>query len=69
MAEMPEIKTLQLSRDDQGFGGGGEAPNALVPAAVTGAFLNATALRRAAFPSRRPTCLHSSRLQGRGARS
>ena len=50
MAEMPEIKTLQLSRDDQGFGGGGEAPNALVPAAVTGAFLNATGIAPRRIP-------------------
>ena len=31
MAEMPEIKTIQISHDDKGFGGGGEAPNALAP--------------------------------------
>jgi nicotinate dehydrogenase subunit B len=42
MAEMPEIKVIQISRDDKGFGGGGEAPNALVPPAVAAAFFDAT---------------------------
>jgi nicotinate dehydrogenase subunit B len=42
MQEMPEIRIVQISRDDHGFGGGGEAPNALVPAAVAGAFFDAT---------------------------
>jgi CO/xanthine dehydrogenase Mo-binding subunit len=34
MGEIPEIKVVQLSRDDKGFGGGSEAANALVPPAV-----------------------------------
>ena len=42
MQEMPEIKVVQLSRDDKGFGGGGEAPNALAPPAVAAAFFDAT---------------------------
>jgi CO/xanthine dehydrogenase Mo-binding subunit len=42
MTEMPEIKVIQISHDDKGFGGGGEAPNALVPPAVAGAFFDAT---------------------------
>ncbi len=29
MEEMPEIKVVQISRDDKGFGGGSEAANAL----------------------------------------
>ena len=42
MAEMPEIKVVQLSRDDKGFGSGGEAPNAVAPPAVAAAFFDAT---------------------------
>jgi nicotinate dehydrogenase subunit B len=42
MAEMPEIKVVQISRDDKGFGGGSEAANAIVPPAVTAAFFDAT---------------------------
>jgi CO/xanthine dehydrogenase Mo-binding subunit len=48
MEETPEIKVVQVSRDDKGFGGGGEAPNALAPPAVAAAFYDATgvAVRR-----------------------
>lgn len=42
MEETPEIKVVQISRDDKGFGAGGEAPNALAPAAVTAAFFDGT---------------------------
>ena len=48
MEETPEIKVVQISRDDKGFGAGGEAPNALAPPAVAAAFFDATgvAVRR-----------------------
>jgi nicotinate dehydrogenase subunit B len=42
MGEMPEIEIVQVSRDDKGFGAGGEAPNALAPPAVAAAFFDAT---------------------------
>jgi CO/xanthine dehydrogenase Mo-binding subunit len=42
MQEMPEIKTVQLSRDDKGFGTGGEAANAVGPPAVAAALFDAT---------------------------
>ena len=42
MEEMPEIKVVQISRDDKGFGAGGEAPNALAPPAVVAAVFDAT---------------------------
>jgi CO/xanthine dehydrogenase Mo-binding subunit len=44
MEETPEIKVVQISRDDQGFGGGSEAANAVVPPAVAAAFFDATGL-------------------------
>jgi nicotinate dehydrogenase subunit B len=50
MAEMPEIKTVQLSRDDQGFGGGSEAANAVVPPAVAAAFFDATGVHARRIP-------------------
>jgi nicotinate dehydrogenase subunit B len=50
MQEMPEIKVVQISRDDKGFGGGGEAPNALVPAAVAAAFFDATGVAARRLP-------------------
>jgi len=42
MEETPEIKVVQISRDDKGFGGGSEAANALGPPAVAAAFFDAT---------------------------
>jgi CO/xanthine dehydrogenase Mo-binding subunit len=42
MEETPEIKVVQISRDDKGFGGGSEAANAVVPPAVAAAFFDAT---------------------------
>ncbi|HEY2118762.1 MAG TPA: molybdopterin cofactor-binding domain-containing protein [Candidatus Acidoferrum sp.] len=42
MQETPEIKVVQISRDDKGFGGGSEAANALGPPSVAAAFFDAT---------------------------
>ena len=42
MQETPEIKVVQLSREDKGFGTGSEAANALGPPAVAAAFFDAT---------------------------
>jgi CO/xanthine dehydrogenase Mo-binding subunit len=42
MEEMPEIKVVQISRDNAGFGGGSEAANAVVGPAVAGAVFDAT---------------------------
>ena len=50
MAEMPEIKVVQLSRDDKGFGAGGEAPNAVAPPAVAAAFFDATGVAPRRIP-------------------
>lgn len=50
MEEMPEIKVVQLSRDDKGFGGGSEAANAVVPPAVTAAFFDATGVQARRIP-------------------
>jgi nicotinate dehydrogenase subunit B len=50
MEEMPEIQVVQLSRDDKGFGGGSEAANAIVPPAVTAAFLDATGVPARRMP-------------------
>ena len=48
MEETPEIQVVTISRDNVGFGGGSEAANALVPAAVAAAIFDATgvAVRR-----------------------
>lgn len=50
MAEMPEIKVVQISRDDKGFGGGSEAANAIVPPAVVAAFFDATGVYARRIP-------------------
>ena len=50
MEEMPEIQVVQISRDDCGFGGGSEAANAVVPAAVAGAFFDATGVPARRIP-------------------
>jgi nicotinate dehydrogenase subunit B len=42
MEELPEIKVVQISRDDKGFGGGSEAANAVVAPAVAAALFDAT---------------------------
>jgi nicotinate dehydrogenase subunit B len=50
MEEMPEIQVVQLSRDDQGFGGGSEAANAVVPPAVAAAVFDATGVQPRRIP-------------------
>jgi CO/xanthine dehydrogenase Mo-binding subunit len=50
MEETPEIKVVQISRDDHGFGTGGEAPNALGPPAVAAAFFDATGVQPRRIP-------------------
>jgi CO/xanthine dehydrogenase Mo-binding subunit len=50
MGEIPEIKVVQLSRDDKGFGGGSEAANALVPPAVAAALFDATGVHARRLP-------------------
>jgi nicotinate dehydrogenase subunit B len=50
MEEMPEIKVVQISRDDKGFGGGSEAANAVVPPAVAAAFFDATGAHARRIP-------------------
>jgi nicotinate dehydrogenase subunit B len=42
MEETPDIKIVQISRDDKDFGGGSEAANAVVPPAVAAAIFDAT---------------------------
>ncbi len=50
MEEMPDVKVVQISRDDKGFGSGGEAPNALAPPAVVAAFFDATGVQARRIP-------------------
>ena len=50
MEETPEIKIVQISRDDQGFGGGSEAANAVGPKAVAAAFFDATGVHARELP-------------------
>jgi CO/xanthine dehydrogenase Mo-binding subunit len=50
MAETPAIKTVQISRDDKGYGGGSEAANAMGPPAIAAAFFDATGV----YPRRIP---------------
>lgn len=50
MAEMPDIQVVQISRDDHGFGGGSEAANAVVPAAVVAALFDATGISARRIP-------------------
>lgn len=50
MEEMPEIQVVQISRDDKGFGAGGEAPNAVGPPAVSAAFFDATGVAPRRIP-------------------
>jgi nicotinate dehydrogenase subunit B len=50
MAELPEIKVVQISRDDKGFGGGSEAANAVVPPAVVAALFDATGVHARRLP-------------------
>jgi CO/xanthine dehydrogenase Mo-binding subunit len=50
MEETPEIKIVQISRDDKGFGGGSEAANAVCPPAVAAAFFDATGVHARKLP-------------------
>jgi len=50
MEEMPEIKVVQISRDDKGFGGGSEGANAVVPPAVAAAIFDATGVHPRRIP-------------------
>jgi CO/xanthine dehydrogenase Mo-binding subunit len=50
MAETPEIKIVQISRDDKGFGGGSEGANAVCTPAVAAAFFDATGVRPRRIP-------------------
>ncbi|MEO8130108.1 MAG: molybdopterin cofactor-binding domain-containing protein, partial [Bryobacteraceae bacterium] len=50
MAEMPDIQVVQISRDDKGFGTGGEAANAVAPPAVAAAFFDATGVHARRIP-------------------
>jgi nicotinate dehydrogenase subunit B len=50
MQEMPEIKVVQISRDDHEFGTGGEAANAVGPPAVAAAFFDATGVHARRIP-------------------
>jgi CO/xanthine dehydrogenase Mo-binding subunit len=50
MEEMPEIRVVQISRDDCGFGGGSEAANAVVPGAVAAALFDATGVNARRIP-------------------
>jgi len=50
MEELPEIKVVQISRDDKGFGGGSEAANAVVAPAVAAAVFDATGVHPRRIP-------------------
>lgn len=50
MAETPQIRVVQISRDDKGFGTGGEAANAVAPAAIAAAFHDATGIPAGRLP-------------------
>ncbi len=50
MEEMPEIRVVQVTRDDCGFGGGSEAANAVVPGAVAAALFDATGVNARRIP-------------------
>jgi len=50
MEETPEIKIVQISRDDKGFGGGSEAANAVCPPAVAAAIFDATGVQPRRIP-------------------
>jgi nicotinate dehydrogenase subunit B len=50
MAEMPEIKVVQITRDDKGFGGSSEAANAICTPAVAAAFFDATGVHARRIP-------------------
>jgi nicotinate dehydrogenase subunit B len=50
MEELPEIRVVQISRDDKGFGSGSEAANAVVPPAVVAAIYDATGVHPRRIP-------------------
>jgi nicotinate dehydrogenase subunit B len=50
MQETPEINVVQISRDDKGFGTGGEAANAVGPPSVAAAFFDATGVQARRIP-------------------
>ena len=50
MQEMPEITVVQISRDDKGFGTGGEAANAVGPPTVAAALFDATGVHPRRIP-------------------
>ena len=50
MEETPEIKVVQISRDNKGFGSGSEAANAVGPPAVAAAFFDATGVHARRIP-------------------
>ncbi|HLJ44733.1 MAG TPA: molybdopterin cofactor-binding domain-containing protein [Bryobacteraceae bacterium] len=50
MQETPEIQVVAISREDQGFGSGGEAPNALPPPAIAAALFDATGVHPRRIP-------------------
>lgn len=45
MAETPDIQIVTISRDDEGFGGGGEAANTVAPSALVAAVFDATGVQ------------------------
>jgi CO/xanthine dehydrogenase Mo-binding subunit len=50
MAELPEVKAVQISRDDKGYGGGSEGANAVCTPAVAAAFFDATGVHARRIP-------------------
>ena len=50
MAETPEVKTVQLSRDDKGYGGGSEGANAICTPSIAAAFFDATGVHARRIP-------------------
>ncbi len=50
MAETPEVKVVQISRDDKGFGGGSEGANAVCTPAIAAAFFDATGVHPRRIP-------------------
>jgi CO/xanthine dehydrogenase Mo-binding subunit len=50
MADIPAIKTVFVSHDDRGFGGGGEAANSVAPNAIVAAFFDATGVHARRIP-------------------
>ena len=50
MAEVPEIRVVTISRDDAGFGGGGEAANSLPQPAIVAAVFDATGVQARRTP-------------------